>query len=112
MYIQKEDDMRKQIKCGACGHAHPTVEEVLLCHNTTGVFAEDNQVVIKQQKTTNVVKAAKQREPKTYKVHVFLTKEDAEALVAKTPNTRLGTTKVKYVNGQLEKTYQVIESLK
>ena len=104
--------MRKQIKCGACGHAHPSVEEVLLCHNTTGVFAEDNQVGIKQPKMTNVVKAVKQQEPKTYKVHVFLAKQDAEALVAKTPNTRLGTTKVKYVDGQAQKTYQVIESLK
>lgn len=104
--------MSKQIKCGACGHAHPTVEEVRLCHNTTGVFAEDNQVQPKQPKTTTVVKAAKQQEPKTYKVHVFPVKQGAEAFIAKTPNTRLGTTKVKYVNGQLEKTYQVIESLK
>lgn len=104
--------MRKQIKCGACGHAHPSVEEVLLCHKTTGVFAEDNEVGTKQSKTTNVVKAAKQQGPRTYKVHVFLTREDAEALLAKTSNTRLGTTKVKYVDGQAQKTYQVIESLK
>lgn len=104
--------MRKQIKCGACGHTHPSVEEVLLCHNTTGVFAEDSQVGIKRPKTTNVVKAPKQQGPKTYKVHVFLTKEEAEALIAKTPNARLGTTKVKYVDGQAQKTYQVIESLK
>lgn len=102
----------KAINCGACGQTHSSVEEVLLCHNTTGVFAEDNQVKPKQSKTTNVVKAAKQQEPKTYKVHVFLTKEDAEAFIAKTSKARLGTTKVKYVDGQAQKTYQVIESLK
>lgn len=103
--------MSKQIKCGACGHAHPTVEEVRLCHNTKGVFAEDTQVQTKES-TTKVVKTPKAQEPKTYKVHVFPTKEGAEAFVAKTPKARLGTTKVKYVDGQLEKTYQVIESLK
>jgi hypothetical protein len=104
--------MTKPIKCGACAQTHKTVEEVRLCHNTKGVFAEDNQVGIKRSKTTNVVKTAKKEEPKTYVVHTFLTKESAEAFAAKTLNARIGTTKVKYVNGVAEKTYQVIVSLK
>jgi len=103
--------MSKQIKCGACGHTHPTVAEVFTCHNTTGVFKlQEADELAKDMPKRQFVKKA--QEPKTYKVHVFQTKEDAEAFIAKTPKTRLGTTKVKYVDGQAEKTYQVIESLK
>lgn len=104
--------MKKQIRCGACGQTHEAVEEVRLCHNTKGVFAEDNQMVTKQSKTTNIVKTVKKEEPKNYVVHTFLDKQSAEAFVAKTPNARIGTTKVKYVNGVVDKTYQVIVSLK
>jgi len=105
--------MSKQIKCGACGHTHPTVAEVFTCHNTAGVFKlQEADELAKDMPKRQNVKTPKAQEPKTYQVHVFPTKEGAEAFIAKTPKTRLGTTKVKYVDGKPEKTYQVIESLK
>jgi len=104
--------MNKKIMCGACGQTHSSVEEVRLCHGTKDVFVEDNQVEIKRSKRHTVVKTTKKEEPKTYVVREFLTKESAEAFAAKTPNARIGTTRVKYVNGVADKTYQVIVSLK
>lgn len=102
--------MNKQIKCGACGHTHPKVMDVYICHNTLGVFKLQEQDELAKDMPKRMF--VKQTEPKTYKVNVFPTKEGAEAFLAKTPKAVLGTTKVKYVNGKAEKTYTVIESLK
>lgn len=100
----------KEITCGACKGTHNTVAEVRSCHTSTGNFHQEAPVNTKVVKTASAVKIIKKEAaPKDYVVHGFNTKQEADEFIAQVPNCRLGTTKVKYVDGVMIKTYQVIE---
>lgn len=106
------------IKCGSCEKIHSSINEVKSCFAQNKNFVEEatitapvTKVVKTEVPVVGVIKKASDPVVKDYETKTFNTKQEAEAFVQNTPNSKLnGTVKVKSVNTWMKdtKSYQMV----